>query len=304
LRRFLRLWPLYLFVIALAVLTLPYQLAALESVPWRTGGLNNDIDIHKEALAHFLPHLLAHLFMAQGLVSDHFLKFSNYTLVGQSWSISLEWQFYLIAPALFGLIKSRRWGPLSAIAVGTALLASSNYGGVGFIGNQYGYFLIGMVSYFAYKYSDFLASKLVGRVDFAVSIIAVTLYFVLKMPWPLILWGVILMTIIAEKLGNFGAVTRGTDRLLNLAPLRWLGRVSYSVYLVHILVLDAVMAIVLHFLPRVHRSVFLEIVLPSTIVATLLLSGFTFRLIEQPGMRLGKRLSSARAVEPIRVATY
>jgi peptidoglycan/LPS O-acetylase OafA/YrhL len=49
---------------------------------------------------------LAHLFMMHGAVPNDVLPHSEYAFNMPAWSISLEWQFYLVAPLfIFVLLK-------------------------------------------------------------------------------------------------------------------------------------------------------------------------------------------------------
>src|SRR5258708_33307644 len=78
-RRFLRLYPVYLICLALAVLLLSPRLDP---------GL-----------------LVSHLALAQGLLTGS----GSTAILVPSWSISLEWQYYLIAPAFVAVLWRLRW---------------------------------------------------------------------------------------------------------------------------------------------------------------------------------------------------
>jgi peptidoglycan/LPS O-acetylase OafA/YrhL len=84
------------------------------------------------------------------------------------------------------------------------------------------------------------------------------------------------------------------SRILQLPPLLWLGRVSYSLYLTHNVVLLAVVHLLY---PRLGGAALLAVV----VIASLLVSEIAFRLVEAPAIRLGRHLSRPRRVE--RVAT-
>lgn len=290
-RRFLRLAPLYVTVLVVAALTLGFQIRTIEALPWRNSDIENTIATQTEALTHLWQHLLSHVLMIQGLLSERMLKYANYTLVGQSWSISLEWQFYLIAPFIFALIAARRWLVLSACVLVFALLFKINYGGVGFIGNQFGYFLVGIASYFAFKFAQRPMEIAPAFFDFFFVALAALLAFFLRMPWPLVTWALVLLSVISVQQNAAGPLTSRVIAFLDLPLLRWAGEISYSVYLIHLLVFYALVALVTTYVPHITQLGFIAVVLPGTIGLTLALSTATYRLIERPGIELGRRLS-------------
>lgn len=83
------------------------------------------------------------------------------------------------------------------------------------------------------------------------------------------------------------------QRLLEARPLRFLGKVSYSVYLLHWLVVIIVMNhwdVYERFWGSPQRAHWL--MLPTVITATLVIATIFNRLVEQPAIGLGKRLSA------------
>jgi len=76
------------------------------------------------------------------------------------------------------------------------------------------------------------------------------------------------------------------SRLLLMRPIRWLGRISYSLYLFHPLVLLAS----LHLL---YGRVSLPVSLAIGFVATFPLSDLAWRLFESPAVRLSRRFSAS-----------
>ena len=51
-------------------------------------------------------HIPLHLTLLHGVVPEKLLPSSATAFLGPAWSLSLEWQFYLIAPLWFGLAVS------------------------------------------------------------------------------------------------------------------------------------------------------------------------------------------------------
>jgi peptidoglycan/LPS O-acetylase OafA/YrhL len=78
-----------------------------------------------------------------------------------------------------------------------------------------------------------------------------------------------------------------STRILELRPMRWVGRLSYSLYLWHVLFFFRV-------LPTVHVSLPLLLALsgrPAKFIAAFSMAALSYYLVEKPCMRLGHRLA-------------
>lgn len=80
-------------------------------------------------------------------------------------------------------------------------------------------------------------------------------------------------------------------RFLLLTPLRWLGKVSYSLYLLHGTVLYSMVCL---FWDRVNHPLLLF----SAVAVSLILSEFFYRYVEVPSIALGRKLTQQRASNP------
>lgn len=141
-RRFFRLAPLLYFAIAMVFLLY----AAFPS-------------LYGKYVEHdpLWGHVIAHLTMLHGAVPQEVMKHAQFTLLSPAWSISLEWQFYLVAPAM--LLLARRpvalIGVLSLIVIGSGMLRPILDGhGITLRGAFLPYslklFALGIASYFAF----------------------------------------------------------------------------------------------------------------------------------------------------------
>ena len=289
-RRFLRIAPLYAVVVAVSALTLGWQVDVIQAQHWSDQAISNDLAIHRDSLQFLAGHLVAHATMLHGLVPSFLLPNSQYALVGQAWSISVEWQFYLIAPAVFFLVVSKRWRMLGALLLLVCALHALNLEGEGFVIRQAGFFVIGILSYYVWKHSDAIQSEHFPLLDlFAVVAIALV-YFISTGGISLAIWVVMLGAAIVEKRQMQGNLLSLAAALAGKASFQWLGRISYSLYMVHMLVIYFWLYWLGLLLPPVSKASFLGVELPLVVVSALAVSALSYRLIELPAIRLGGRL--------------
>jgi len=97
-RRFLRIYPVFLVALAVAILARPLYIPILldsrAPLPWhydRVWDAEND---------HFWPNILAHLSMLYGVIAESTLVYSGIALLGPAWSMTIEFQYYLARPRL------------------------------------------------------------------------------------------------------------------------------------------------------------------------------------------------------------
>ncbi|MCB0698189.1 MAG: acyltransferase, partial [Chitinophagaceae bacterium] len=123
LRRIFRIWPLYYFVFILGFLVLPHL--GLFEVPSQLAYLEENYWINFIFYLIILPNL-ALAFSPEGISVPN---------IGQSWSIGVEEQFYLIWPLIVGFFKKPihaiLWvtGIYLLIKAGVVLYAASHQAG-------------------------------------------------------------------------------------------------------------------------------------------------------------------------------
>ena len=295
LRRFFRLAPLYFAVLIVAANLTGFELRTLDNLFWRNIHVYDAIKIHHETMDYFWQHFAAHALLLHGLIPETWLKDANFTFLSQGWSISLEWQFYLLAPLVFWLALKKRYVLLGGAVAALLALAWLGVPSIGFLPNQLWYFALGIASFYLYRRADLLG-RMDGRIhDTGLLAVCVLLYFVLREPLPVIVWLLVLDAIILRRAGaTKSAIAAGVSGLLERPLLQRLGEISYSVYLVHIPILYAVFRAVTWLDPHMGGWKFLAIALPVTIAVTLGVAAMTYRWIEQPGIALGRRLARRR----------
>jgi peptidoglycan/LPS O-acetylase OafA/YrhL len=212
------------------------------------------------------------------------------------WSLSLEMQFYFIFPLL--LIATRKI-PLIIIAITLAATAAvspklfGNYLDAGLLSH------FGQPSFLPYRLNAFFAGMLVAlwlknnagskkkSKTSHVLIGCAAVICVLPLSKPLILLYLLFVALCYKKIPLI-------SKLLSLKPMRFLGNISYSIYLCHILIVYPVLYVL------IQRSSFLELAsyerfLISLSISTpmVIISSYVFyKAIELPFIALGKRLSN------------
>ena len=290
-RRLFRLVPLYFVVLLIAAPLVQTQLHVLESLPVRNHTILDSIRIHQETLAQFWPHLAAHVTLLHGLIPDAWLRDSSHTFLSPGWSISLEWQFYIVAPLLLVLMRQRRILVLVMLGAGCAALQFAQVAGFGFLPNQAAYFLLGISSWYLFLHAERLSAVKARVRDLVMVGLCVLTYLLLPNHWPVIIWLVVMNVVLAERLGLATWLTRLGHSILHLPAFKRLGEISYSIYLLHIPIMHASLYLIIHQAPGLSGWAFLAALLPLTLVLSIVASVFTHRFIELPAIRLGKRLS-------------
>lgn len=128
-RRAMRIYPLFIVTCAMGTAALPLYITGMQNVPWGDSG-SYFSEILAAQNAHPWAHLIAHALMLHGAIPDLILRFSSYTFLLPAWSLSLEWQFYLIAPFVIVLAKTRCGAAtlLIASAIGSFLFFHGSFG--------------------------------------------------------------------------------------------------------------------------------------------------------------------------------
>lgn len=308
-RRAFRIFPAYLLVLAASVGGTLLAAAAYRNLGWAQdpdfafGALF--LDTVKSTQDHPLAHTLLHLSLLHGAVSDSVLPHSSIAILGPAWSLSLEWQFYLIAP-FFVLALSHRSARYVALAAAALFFVAFRSGWFG----QY----------------DLPSSLPAAGVLFTVGILS-RLFFpmVAGLRRPLLwifaclafaclsaesrgigLWGAFLIVMAAHSRGETAfdrTLIARTWQAAFESPLpRALGARSYSVYIVHWPLLQLCFALV-----SAHggggRLMSLAEVSLLTVPLTLLASEMLYRYVEQPFIVIGRGVAAAVALRTERFKT-
>lgn len=207
-----------------------------------------------------------------------------------SWSLGIEEKFYLVWPALaFGLlavIRSRLMVAVGLLLV--TLLLPSSWGPTVFL-RPYGLILLGCVVALVLHAPDgFNALRRLGPFQLPLLIGLLLSCVLVPEPkqWEIIVALMSALLLIATLVQPEGRIAR----MFSTAPLVKVGGISYGIYLIHQLCLNAVERVIPATWGMVGGTLLAIVGGAASIAAALLLS----RFVEQPLIKVGRRLASRR----------
>jgi peptidoglycan/LPS O-acetylase OafA/YrhL len=308
-RRFFRLFPLF---IALFIIAIPLSQVSLWNLDHAAAYLTPEqIDHRTFRIVSWWQniqwHVPLHVLMLQGAVPDAVLPESPGAFLDPAWSVSLEWQFYLVAPLAFSLaISARRSRRIALCAVCALVFIAAKrlfppvmYGAA--LPFHLEYFFLGAVSYFIYKrYSGEVRADTVFPIAGCLAIFLVGMGGEDRLKLiPVALW-VAFFGLILEHRSSLS--WRILSSVFTNRVAQRLGRVSYSIYLSHMLVLVVLQYALLRWVPDLSRQTHLWMLLALTLTGTIAASVFLYRFLEAPGIWAGRMLADrfARPLAPAR----
>lgn len=292
-RRFFRLYPLHLATLLFLV--------ALETSKYfaASRGLSTASDVF--AFQRTIPAIFVNLAFLQGAGVLDTLSWNN-----PSWSISCEMIAYAVFAlmATIGQINSRFfWLMIIPVVAGYAYLIvdrgtlNVTYD-VGTIRCLSGFFLGALIARLPpAAFPDLLASVSIGATALIVGFLS----------------GVSAILIIPAFAVLVYALRNDESTIANIfltQPLAFLGRISFSIYLVHYLVISVIgtiLKVAIHAkpvnivdweVPMFDVSpVVGDVLVAATIICTLVIAKLTYRHIEVPGRKIGYRLTGGKNVD-------
>jgi peptidoglycan/LPS O-acetylase OafA/YrhL len=288
LRRFMRLFPLFVvtciggyFAYELQIRLLAYGFDDQEFASLLT-------NIAASADMYFWQHVLAHLTMLHSAINNHLLPFSYFVFNMPAWSLSLEWQFYLVAPlVVIATVRRPFLVPLIAALVALASLWLfkkgwfGNFDTPGLLPAMAGYFAVGIASRLIYP---MFAGKKIENVNAALASVVILYMFVGK---PLVLWLIVYSGFTFHLLGN-RIIAQGYRLALESRIATYFGARSYSIYLCHFPLIIACEGLWIALFSTPPGAL---ILLAMTIPTTMAISEILYRTVELPGIKLGSRMA-------------
>jgi peptidoglycan/LPS O-acetylase OafA/YrhL len=304
--RFFRIYPIYIIALLFGIASLTIQSDVFTNASWNDPTISN---IHLRIISNgnnnFISHLISHVFLIHGMIPDQLLADSSLTFISQSWSLSLEWQFYLIAPLLIILLRNSNslWISLLLLTVtvlSRILFSKFSFGFGAFLPIKMEFFVVGILSYYFYRFTQ--SSKRFASVNTLLLLLLSAIIGIISLSFfpskivsgraiPIAIWLLVLSAAIARSKNSKFKIFCLISDFLNHPFLQYLGKFSYSTYLFHLLIIYPLLWFVMVVSPNADKSIVLLVLLLLGTVSTIVVSLTTYRFLEKPFISFGKRLS-------------
>lgn len=275
-KRIFRIYPAFIFAI------LAYVLLGNIYVEWY--GEPRGIWIDSIALPYSSVDVFTHLFLLYDLIGN------PYIINGAFWSLPVEFRYYLLFPV--ALFLMRRSGPSSVIALAMILACSVYF--MPWKPSMPHFFLLapsffgGMLA--AYLYEKNGTPLKYSLLIIIISLVLASLVWMFRDDLPnqykalryynfnIMLCIIIVYFSLRINVVNYNMKIR--------SALGFLGNVSYSLYLLHQLVLTFVFIMCMKI--GITGDAKILFIFPITVTVSLLLAWASYKFIEKPGVRLGR----------------
>lgn len=291
-RRVLRIWPLYYLIVMFGFFVLPK--ISFFDVEYQTKALEEN----------FFPNLMLYLVILPNVAFSMFVAVPN---IGQTWSIGVEEQFYVVWPwvvkysknilnTLFYVIlflimlkvivlflgkyySTERWYEVVKKLVAMSKFECMAIGGLGAV--------------FLYNKHSFL--DIIRKKWITITSIIFTILIILYIPDQLkdgqhLIISVFFLIIILN-------VAQGQINWLKVKVLDYLGQISYGLYMYHFLTIPLVTRVILYYVNPSHSVVLFNILVYSIVIfLSILISSASYYLFELKFIKLKGRFSSFKTV--------
>lgn len=220
---------------------------------------SNTIDFKKfylKRVFRLMPVLWIYLLVVFGLgeleyiVKDYTGIFSSLTfwrnyangevVTGQLWSLSVEEHFYFILPALLLFLKKPKrivialliicvgvalWRKLGTVSSFIDIFPFAKYH-INHTGSRLDYMIYGVIAAYLQNHFKYIQERITIYPIFSISVIVITYLF--KLPFEPIIRAIFFSMIILSTVQYF---TGPVGKLLELRFIRYIGKISYSLYL-------------------------------------------------------------------------
>ncbi len=285
-RRILRIWPLYFLILVLGFFVLPN----FTYVPYFSENLDSN----------FLPNLIIYVFIFPNIALS---LFPAVPLIGQSWSIGVEEQFYLIWPLFFKFFKKFNLNLLLKLLfffvfIKLIVLLSSNYyydltwliilkKNLAML--KFENMIIGAIGAILIVERNFLIKYVLNNIVLLISIfgIFISLYVIPKalMDGLHLLHALFFILIILNVSGNPKSLIKLENKFYN-----FLGQISYGIYMYHLIVIYFTIKFLVMY--DIFSKTFLYLI---SIILTCILSSLSYIFFEKRFLNIKKKFGKVKS---------
>lgn len=299
-RRAFRIYPIYVLCLAIGILTTSLYVAAYTGNTWTA---NEELRVGRIAAQseYFWQHLGLHLTLLHGMVPENIMPFAGTAFLGPAWSLSLEWQFYLVAPVLIGLLSGRPIVMLVTALAALVVHVAFTSGKLGvwlykpFLPLAIEYFILGILSRLTLEYRQ------VSKVPPELLLVIVGISAVFVDPRAVLIWSVFFLATLFES-GRIAPASKPVAYLMKLFIFNdWLARIgqwSYSTYLIHIPIFCVVVGganVLFGQRSQMEYVVLLIVCFPLTLIVSKYLFEHVEKRFNRHGRAVAEKLSRAAA---------
>jgi peptidoglycan/LPS O-acetylase OafA/YrhL len=293
--RFARIFPVFLAVFAVAIVVAPWS-CGFEQMPWIGSDDAARTICVKSWPGAWLPEIAAHLTMTHGLFPNAIWPGVWLSFLGAAWSLSDEWQFYLLALLVAGQSRRLCWVLLGLAVVGTAWRLTMPVPwqfSRAFLPNKGHFFALGVASVAVVRSESGALTRytLVLIASLAICAVEGSLGKIL----PPLAWTFCLAVQMRPDLIGL----RQANALLRSGQARYLGTISYCLYLVNEPIHKVIGQVLSRFANGDGR-LFTVLWIPLSIGLPFLAAMWLHTYLEAPALRWGRevawRLSDRTAV--------
>ena len=291
--RTFRILPLHLFVLFAFIF-----LELLKYILYKSGV---DLTILPFSGNNALSEILPNAFLLQAWLPSA----SSISFNAPAWSISIEYYMYMIFFMTLLFRQNLKYILWFCISVSFFILMLTGSEIAAFILRGLSSFFVGALTYLVYK--NIASSQIkIPRYFFIVLEILLLLLvgFVLTSNMP---YKALLMNLLFSLQVLIFAFEKGwISTLLKQKVFLYFGKLSYSIYMIHVIIIFNVfwvfilidkcfhtkLILILHTMPYVDLGspLYNNILVLSIVAGVIFVSGFTYRFIEQKGQSLGKNI--------------
>lgn len=299
LRRFFRLYPVYLIAVVVAfIFYVPLAKLNAENLVYFTGSNVTQWGTVRSIEQPTVPDLISHIFLIHGLVPQYYGS-----ILGVTWSLSLEAQFYALFPFIFLIFFSNSRRQKNTLVAGTFILLAASIvvpRVVNYICALYGLptfswpsyllcamplFLIGMIS----------AAVKLRQLHMGYLLIALAVILPFQSKATLAIAFAILVLLFLDELKYIipDVVFRIFDSLRTVLSSRaaiFASNISYSFYLIHTMVIGGTLQLLVHTFPDFSR---IQIAISGFVLSAVVcavISQLLFVFVEKPFIDIGRKV--------------